>query len=451
MVKVLTSGNPFKQILNFTIPILIGNLIQQFYAMIDSMFVGQYVGMDAFTGVSNSSYLNFLIFGFVFGISNGCSIILAQKFGAKSKHGVKICITSSIYIYILISIITTIVSILTLDPTLNYLNTPIEILDYSKKYAIINYAGIFAIMGYNLFSQMLRSFGDNMAALVFLIISSVLNAGLDWLFVAILKFGVEGAAIATIIAEALSAVLSAIYMFYKHPFARPSRKHWKFNKFFFLKQLKLGLPIAFETSVCAVGLLILQRAVNELGSIYISGFAIAMKIEDLLIVVFFALANAASVFTAQNFGAAKYSRIKQGARASILIGLICCFFCAILFLTSWDLFVKLFINEADVLQSDIEQVKLASKRYIDIVLLHYPGLCLLIILRNVVQSLGKTLIPFLGSVAEVIARIFGAVVLGKILKYDGICYCTILSWYLALILILSSYFSNMNRLNKHQQ
>ena len=169
MTKNLTSGSPLKLIFSFSIPILIGNLIQQLYAMVDSIFIGKFVGTDALAGVTASSFLIFFVFGFVFGISSGCAIILARKFGAKSEPGMKFCVMNSLYILFLISFVLTIVGVLSTTWSLKMLKTPIEIIGHAKTYTIINYSGIFAIMAYNMFSQLLRSLGDNKAALFFLI------------------------------------------------------------------------------------------------------------------------------------------------------------------------------------------------------------------------------------------------------------------------------------------
>lgn len=449
MTKILTSGNPAKLIFNFSIPILIGNLIQQLYHMIDSMFIGKFVGLNAFAGVSVSSFLMFLIFNFTFGISNGCSIVLAQRFGAKSDTGVKLSIANAIYIFALISVIMTILGIAVAPLVLRLLDTPQVVFEFAHTYTIINFSGIVAIMGYNMFSQILRAIGDNKAALAFLIFSSILNIVLDWLGVAVLKAGVAGAAFATIISQAISAVCCVFYLFKRYSFTRPQKIHWKLNKKFFLKQLQLGLPIAFEFSVCGIGLLILQKAVNKLGPDIMSGFAIAMKIEDLIIVTFFAIAASASVFTAQNFGAQKIKRIKQGTKASLIIGFLSCLFFCVVFMFFWDNFVQLFINQSDLLiKNNISQVKFAAKRYIDVIILHYPILCVLIIVRNIVQSLGKTLIPLCGSLAETVVRTLTLAFSSVFLSYDSICYATVFAWYVACIMVVCSYIRNIRKLSK---
>lgn len=448
MNKNLTSGNPLKLLFKFSIPVLISGLIQQLYSIIDSIFIGKFAGTNALAGVTASSFLIFLIFGFLFGISSGCAIILARKFGAKSKPGMKLCVASSLHILLLISIVFTIVGVLSATWSLKMLSTPAEILNHARTYTLINYSGIFAMMAYNMFSQLLRSLGDNNAALFFLICACVLNVALDALFVIVFDFAVAGAAFATVISETISGVCCAIYMFKKYRFICPTKRYLKFNRTFFFAQLKLGVPIAFETSVCCIGLLILQRAINELGPAFVAGFGIAMRIEDLLIVTILALSTSASVFTAQNFGAKKFKRIKKGTSSALLISLAFCALFILLFLTSWDFFVQLFIDKATPL-NEIAQVKLAAKRYIDITLLHYPVLCGLIILRNIIQSLGKTLIPVCGGFIELVARAFGAFVLGKFFHYDGICFATILAWWAAFIPMVFSYLNNIRKLIKN--
>ena len=448
MTKNLTQGHPLKLMITFSIPILIGNLIQQFYHLVDSIFVSQFISLSAFSGVNVASFLIFLVFGFVFGMCTGCSIILAQRFGAKSKPGIKLSIVNAIYVYIFITISLTIISLVTLDPVLNLMGTPAEIKLHAKTYAAINFIGIFAVAAYNLFSQILRAIGDNLAALFFLIISAILNIILDFLAIAVLNLGVSGTAIATITSQIISAAACIIYTFTKYKFTRPEKIYWNFKKTFFFKQLQIGFPIALECSVCAVGLLILQKAVNKLGPNIIAGFAIAMRIEDLIITVFFAIASAAAVFTAQNLGAKQFKRIQYGTRSAMLLCFLTCIIFSIIFLLWWDTFVKFFINRTEQLSENVMYVKLAARTYINIVLIHYIILGALIILRNIVQSLGKTLIPMCGGFAELIARTFGAIILTKLFHYNGICFATILAWWSAFILVICAYFYYTHKFKK---
>lgn len=449
--KNLTSGSPLKLIFTFSIPILISNLFQQLYSMVDAIFIGNFIGTDALAGVTASSFLLFCVFGFVYGISTGCAIILARKFGAKSSAGMKLCIVNSIYILIIVGAILTILSVLSCSWMLKFLNSPPEIMPYAQTYTLISFASILPIMAYNMFSQLLRSIGDNKAALLFLVFSVILNIVLDYLFVAVFHFSVTGAAFATTISEMISAICCIIYLFKKYEFTRPSRKYLKLNRTFFFYQLKLGIPMAFECSVCGVGLLFLQQAINSMGPCFVAGFGIAMRIEDLIITTFLALAHSASVFVSQNFGAKKFIRIKKGASKALLIGLVFCAIFIIIFLALWDFFVQLFINNEQSTLEAISKIKLAAHRYMDITLLHYPALCCLIILRSVVQSLGKTFIPLCGSIIELLARAFGAFVLGFFFHYDGICYATILAWWLAFVPMMFSFVNNIKKLLKNSK
>lgn len=452
MTKDMTKGNPLKLIANFTVPFLIGNLIQQFYYLISSIFVSVYVGPAALGGVGISSTVLFVTFGFVVGACNGFCITLAQRFGAKRKKGIKLSVASSVYLYVVVTLLITIVGVLSTKPILNLIDTPAENFQHAYIFTIIHFLGCFSLIAYNLLSGFLRSVGDNKTPLFFLIVSVILNIILDFITVAILNLKTAGTAISIVVSQAICCVPCLIFIYKKYSFMWPTKKEFKINRGYITAQTKIGLPMGLEFSITGIGIIILQKAVNKFGENIIAGFTIAMRIEDLIIAVFIALATATATFTAQNYGAKKYVRIKKGARASSLIGVFLCIVFSIILIMLWDPIINLFLsNDVATPQKSKNLIQDAAKQYIDIAIFNFPILCLLLIYRSIVLSLNKTLIPVLSGFCELIMRIFGAFFLTKIFGYVGICWTPSCTWYVTFIMIAGSYLFNIIKLLRVQK
>ena len=452
MTKDMTIGNPLKLIANFTVPFLIGNLVQQFYYIISSIFVSVYVGPAALGGVGISSTVLFVTFGFVVGACNGFCITLAHRFGAKRKKGIKLSVASSVYLYLAVTILITIVGVLITKPILNLIDTPAENFHHAYIFTIIHFLGCFSLIAYNLLSGFLRSVGDNKTPLFFLIISVILNIILDFITVVILNLKTAGTAISIVISQAICCIPCLIFIYKKYSFMWPTKKEFKINRGYITAQTKIGLPMGLEFSITGIGIIILQKAVNKFGENIIAGFTIAMRIEDLIIAVFIALATATATFTAQNYGAKKYERIKKGAHASSLIGIFLCIVFSIFLLILWDPIINLFLsNDFTTTQETKNLIQDAAKQYIDIAIFNFPVLCLLLIFRSIVLSLNKTLIPVLSGFCELIMRIFGAFFLTKIFGYVGICWTPSCSWYVTFLMVIISYFTSIIKLLKKQK
>ncbi len=443
MVKEMTHGKSIKLIFLFMIPLLIGNIIQQLYNMTDLVIVGKFVGVNALAGVGVASSLLFMSIGFIIGLCNGFSVVLAQRFGAGSKIGVRRCITTSIYLSLFFTAIITILTVIFVRSFLLFINTPDEIIDSALTYILILSYGTFALIAYNLFSGMLRSIGDSKTPLYFLIFSAILNVIFDYITIAIFNLGVAGSAISTVTAQIISSVLCAIYMFKKYKIIRPKKSDWKIKWPYIWAHIKIALPMALEFAVTAIGILILQGAINSLGPNIVAGFTAAMKIENLIIAAFIALASAVSTYTAQNFGAKNYRRIVSGAKSNVIIGMFLCLIFSLLLFFFWDVFVGLFINEGNF------EVRAAAKQYMLIAILNYPVLCLLITFRCLIQSLGRTIAPILAGFSEVVMRSLGAFFLVGLFGYTGVCFSPILSWYAAFIIIIISYAASLKKLKKN--
>ena len=452
MVKDMTKGSPIKLISAFTVPFLIGDLIQQFYIIIDTIFVSVFVGPKALAGVGIASTISFVVFGIAIGCCQGFCIILAQRFGAKRKKGIKISVATSLQLYFVLTFVVTLISVFCTKPILVLIDTPYDIFKHAYTYAIICYCGTFSQVAYNLFSGMLRSVGDNKTPLVFLIFSGLLNIFFDFITVGCLNMGTKGAAISTVAAQTISSILCLIFIYKRYPFMWP-KKEWKINKNYILAQIKLGIPMGLEFAVTGIGLIVLQKGVNQFKKEIIAGFAIAMRVENLAIASFIALATAIATYTAQNYGARKYARIKKGARANLIIGLVLCVVFGGLLYIFWDHITSLYLltNDETTTNAMKCEIKKAAKQYINIAILNFPILCNLISFRCLIQAINKTLIPVLAGFCEFLIRALGAFVLAYFFGYLGICLSPICAWYAAFFLIIGSYFCNMKKLLKKQK
>ena len=440
--KRMTEGSPFRLILFFMIPFLIGNIFQQLYGIADSAIVGQFLGVNAFAGVNVALVAMFVLLSFSLGLGGGFTIVLAQRFGAKSKVGVRKCVTTSIYLAVFVSIFITVIGIFLSETILHIMNTPSEVFGFAHEFMILSCIGVPSLIAYNLFAGILKGIGDSKTALYFLIFVAILNVGLDYVGVAILGMGIAGAAWATTLSQVISSILCGIYMFKKYEFLRPRKRDWKISRFYVLKYIKIALPMAIEFSVTSLGIMFLQSAVNQCGAQTVAGCSAAFKVENILIVSFISLASAVATYTAQNLGAKKYERIISGVKVNLAVGMTMCFLCMALIIVFWDQLVGLFIS------SDEYAVRDAARQYIHIAIFNYPILCLLMTFRAIIQALGKTFPPIVSGISEVFVRSIGAHILASLFGYVGVCCSEVLSWYIACLIIMSSYIFTICRLKK---
>ena len=438
----MTQGKPFKLIFFFMVPVLLGDIFQQFYRIVDSMVVGQILGVEAFAGVSIASTAMCIPSNFLTGFSCGFTIVLAQRFGRGSRPGVRRCVVTSVYIGTVVSTILTLLGVLVCGSFLDLINTPDEVFEIARVYMIASCLGLPAMMAYGVFSGISRGLGDSKIPLYFLILTSIMNVGFDYLAIGVLSFGVVGASIATTLGNLISSVLCAIYIFKKYKFVKPKRRDWKVSWPYVARYIKLALPMALESSVTSFGVVFLQSAVNGFGADAVAGFSVASKMENILMGSFVALAAAVSTYIAQNLGAKKIDRIVDGVRANIIIGMGICVVFGVLMVLFWDQAIGLFVG------NDEPGVVEAARQYVNIAIASYPVLCLLITFRSIIQSLGNTVVPIFAGISEVFVRSIGAGVLSALLGYVGACSTSILAWYSAFLIVMVSYVFTINKLEK---
>lgn len=431
--KELTSGSPIKLITLFMLPIFLGNIFQQLYNLVDALIVGRIIGINALAAVGATSPIIFMIISFIFASTQGFTVITAQKFGAREYDLVKKSLAASIVLSAALTIIVTLISAPFSYQMLAFLRTPADIIHMADTCLFIMLVGIFATVFYNLSSNVIRALGDSKTPLYFLIFASILNVFLDIYFIVNLKMGIVGAGWATVLSQAISTILCLAFMFWKFPILRLKKEDWIVSKDFYMEHLRVGIPMGFQMSVLSIGIIALQFVLNGFGSVAVAAFTTAIRVDQLFTQVYLALGATMAVFAAQNFGAKKLSRIKEGAKASILIAFITSIF-SILVLTffSGDL-VALFMSEVDP-----EVVRLAEI-YLHILMIFFFFLGVLLIFRNILQGMGSVMAPLASGIAELIARTACAFIFGHYFGYVGICTATPAAWAAAALVLFIGY------------
>ena len=441
MTKDMTKGNTAKLIILFSIPLLIGNIFQQFYSMVDTIIVGRYVGVDALAAVGSTGSMFFLINGFVTGITSGFAILVAQKFGAKDESGLKKAVGSAIILSALVVVIFTFGSLLSANPLLRLMNTPDNIFKDASTYIRIIYGGIFATLSYNMLSSILRALGDSKTPLYFLIISSVLNIVLDLVFIINFKMGVAGAAYATIISQGFSALLCLFYMLKRYKILRLKKEDFNVTKDYYVTHLKIGIPMALQFSITAIGIMTVQSAINVFGSVVIASFTASSKVQQIAMQPAITLGVAMATFCGQNLGAGEFNRIREGVRKGEEISCITSIIAAFVLVFGGKYFMSLFIeNPSDEILRYGQLVFNYSAYF-------FIPLGLIFIYRNALQGMGESFMPMMAGVFELIARAVVAFTLPKFIGFTGICLADPFAWLAASIPLGIVYYKKIKKNN----
>ena len=440
MTNDLTRGSPAKQILFFTIPLLIGNLFQQFYSMADTMIVGRTIGVEALAAVGATGSISFLIIGFSQGLTSGFAVITAQRFGAGDMDGVRKSVTSGILLGAGITVILTAVSVPLARPVLELMQTPEDILDDAHAYIAVIFAGIGASVMFNLLSNIIRALGDSRTPLLFLAAACVLNIGLDFVLILWCSMGVAGAAVATVFSQLVSGGLCLLYMFRRFPVLRLQRRDWIPERRMLLNESRVGLPMGFQMSIIAIGAMILQIALNRLGSTAIAGFIAAQKIDQLANQPMMSFGITMATYAAQNYGAGNMRRIRAGVRRCILMSVGFSIVCGGALILAAKPMAGLFVGADQPEVLDYVQTYLLLNASL------YFLLALLFIFRYTLQGLGKSLFPTIAGVAELLMRTLAALVLANIWGYAGVCLSDPIAWFGALIPLTTAYVLTIRRL-----
>lgn len=446
MTKDMTSGTPYKLILSFAWPLILGNVFQQLYNMVDTVIVGKYVGVNALAAVGSTGAINFLVIGFATGICSGFSIMIAQSFGAGKYSDMRKYVANSIYLSAAVAVILTVATMLLTGPILRITNTPDEIYHEAYNYIVVIFAGISATIFYNMLAGILRSLGDSKSPLIFLGISSVLNIILDLTFIIVFKMGVFGAGLATVIAQGISAVLCLFYIIKNFDILKFEKDELKFDKARSLSLVSIGVPMALQFSITAIGSIVLQSAVNSLGTISVASATAAMKIQTVVMGPMESMGIAMATYCGQNKGAGEYERIRTGIRQSLIMQMVYCVVSFAAVALFGGVMTMLFIDKRSTDAASIEQILHLSRTYLVINGLFYPTLGILFIIRNSLQGMGYSFLPMLAGVSELAARTLVAFAFVSSFGFGAVCMASPVAWVFADTLLIIVYFVKMKEL-----
>ncbi len=396
-VQDMTEGSEIKHLVKFSMPMLIGNVFQQSYNIINSIIVGKYLGANELAAVGATGSINFLAFSICLGLSIGISIIISQYFGAKNYVAVKNAIANSIYVIAASGLVMSILTSALAQPILKAMNTPPEILEESVRFLRISAGGMLAVATYNAISGILRALGDSTTPLFFLIVSSGVNIGLDLLFILKFDFGVAGAASATVISQGIAALGCIVFALKNNDYFKLTKEHMKISWPIIVKCVKIGIPVALQNSMIAVSLIALQRVANSFGEVAVAAFTATSRIEQLIQQPFNSLGAAIATFSGQNMGANKIDRVKRGYYKSILaIGIF-----SALALVAAQLgghaIMKMFVNEQPVIELGARAIKITS--------LMYFALGMIYITRGLLNGTGDAFYSMINGIVEVVGRV----------------------------------------------
>ena len=443
MINDLTKGAPLKLMLLFSIPLLIGNIFQQFYNIADIIIVGRTLGMKALAAVGAVSPLFFLIMFIIVGLTSGFAVITGQRFGAKDFSGVRRSVTMSAILSFTFTLLFTIFCALLMHQILFLMNVPKEIYKDAYLYIQIVVLGLFVANFYNLLASIIRALGDSMTPLYCLIIASILNIFLALLFILEFHLGVPGSALALILSQGFSGILCVWYVKKHFPILHLKKQDWVFDwkkEFpFAIEHLKVGVPMAVQFAILGLSILIIQSVCNTFGAEVIAAFTAALRIEQIATLPMISFGVALASFVAQNFGARCFSRIRYGIKRASLINIGLSIFMAFVMHFWGGYLVRIFIG-----QGNDHVVKIAHD-YLFISSLFYFFLAQIFIYRNALQGLGRAVIPMFAAVGELLMRSFAAVFLAVRIGYFGVFYAGPIAWVAASAVLAGGYFITIKR------
>ena len=433
MERDMTVGSPTKMILNFTFPIFLGNVFQQFYNMADTIIVGKFVGAKALAAVGSTGTIMFLIIGFLTGLTAGFTVPTSQKFGAGDMKAMRKTVGSAIILSAVVSIVMTIVSMLGMRGLLKLMHTPDDIFREAYSYIMVICAGIFAQVLYNLLASILRALGNSKTPLYFLILAAGLNVVLDLVFIIGFHMGAAGAAYATVVAQGVSGLLCLLYIIKKVPILHLTKDDWSLDSILVKIQLGVGFPMALQYSITAIGSMMMQAALNLLGSLAIAGFTAGSKIEQLVTQAYVALGTTMATYCAQNTGAGKVDRIRKGFRSSTSIGIVYSVAAGAVIMFVGKYLTPLFLSE------NITEIMNYVDIYLKCVGAFFIPLTIVNVYRNGIQGMGYGILPMMAGVAELIGRGVVAIIAARYHSYFGVCMASPAAWILAGGLLLVMY------------
>lgn len=445
----MTKGSPLKLIVKFIIPVVLGNIFQQLYNMVDTIIVGRCVGLDALAAVGATGTISFLILGFATGLTTGFTVITSQKFGAGDYKGVKLSVTNALFLSALVAGVLTFASVKGMPWLLTIMNTPENIYEMSYEYIVTICAGMTFTILYNIMASLLRAVGNSKAPLYFLIISAALNIFLDLLLIRTFGMGVKGAALATIVSQGISGVLCVFYTIKKVKLLVPGKDELKLDSHCIRNQLNIGLPMALQFSITAVGTIMVQTALNLFGSVIVASYTAANKAVQLATLPYGALGATMATYSAQNRGINDIDRIKKGVKVASIMNIVYSVLIYGVALLTLAPLMKLFIDASSGV--DFEEILGYGKIYAVISGTCFAPLGQIFIFRNAMQGCGFSFAAMLGGIVELISRWIIASVATHLNSFRGVCAADPVTWLVTAIFLMVAYWLTVRKMIREKQ
>ena len=441
-MREMTEGRTLPQIFSFTLPLLLGNLLQQTYSMVDAAIVGRFLGINALAAVGASTSVVFLILGFCNGCCGGFGIPVAQQFGARDYATMGRCVAVSLRLAAVMSVVLAVVTSLACGDILRLMRTPEAIFEGAYYYLLITFIGIPCTFFYNLLSCIIRALGDSKTPFWFLLLSTVLNIVLDLFCILVLHWGVAGAAIATLVSQAVSAVLCYRYMLRHFEVLRTTPEERKFSWPLARTLLYIGMPMGLQFSITAIGSIMLQSANNALGTACVAAFTAAMRIKMFFICPFESLGMAMATFAGQNYGAGRPERVWQGIKSSGLLMAVYWLFTLAVLVPGAQWLARLFVDAGET------EILYDAALFLHVSVTFFPVLGVLCILRYTIQGVGFTNLAMLSGVSEMVARVLVSVVAVPAFGYLAVCFGDSTAWVFADIFLIPAFVFVYRRISR---
>lgn len=443
-IKDMTSGKPLPLLIGFAMPLMVGNIFQQMYTVVDTMVVGRALGVDALAALGATDWPYWMILGMIQGITQGFGILMAREYGGKQLEQLRSVVGSSTVLAALAALIFLVIGQIAAYPVLVLLNTPAEVMDWAILYLRIMLSGIPVVMAYNLLATILRSLGDGRTPLYAMIVASLSNILLDLLFVLVFQWGIAGAAIASLIAQGVS-IIYCYFKIKRIEFMTLNREHYRLKSAMAARLLSLGSPMAAQNGMIAIGGMIICSVVNGYGVAFIGGYTAANKLYGILEIAATSYGYAMITYVGQNLGAGKIDRIRHGTKVATILSLITSVLIASVMILSGKAIIGSFISGDP---QDVLDATSYGYQYLKIMSLCLPILYILHVTRSAVQGMGNTVLPMVSGIAEFIMRTGGVLLLPAFIGETGIFLAEVLAWVGADMILIPSYFITRNRVSK---
>ena len=422
----MTKGNPAKLLILFTIPMFIGNVVQQLYSAVDSIVVGHFVSVEAMAAIGATSSMLFFFMNMAVGLSNGMGIVMSQYFGAKNEKLLQRASANALIVTLVAATVMGGLGMICARPLLELMKTPADIIDMSHLYISISYGGMFCLLGYNVTASILRAVGNSRAPLYFLIFSSFLNIVLDLVFVLVFHWNVAGVAIATLTAQAVSALLSVSYIYRHYPMLRFKLRDLKPDWEIITRVVKIGLPMSLQSACFAAGMMVIQATINSYGTTVVAGYTAAVRVETLTWMIPTTIGTSISNYAGQNAGAKDIDRIQQGLKAAVKICIISSIASTLFVYLTGTSMLKLFIdNQPEILK--------VAQEFLFVNATFYMFIGLVMIYNGTLRGIGDVGLPMFSAFIELFIKVGGSLLFSYLFGYFGIWFAEPLGWIIATI------------------